>query len=599
MFSKLLIFRFSVFIFLVWLVVSGFCPTGQKPSLQDSIIHYSRSERYVPRLLFDYYHHQGPNTKVGNYLVTGNWVDNGGRYGWDDFVHTNTFDPLFVALESDYAIAMLQTPYNRALLDSTEAVVLVSPDNPRIVPSTHVLSDEELRMLIDYVHQGGSLMIIINSGGDDRVHEEFEQVQLRKLANTFGLDWNNDDTHYSDNQIKAGHPYFYDVPVFHYGAGCTLKILPEAEHPETLLEVYSDAGYPDRAVRGPGIVMVRPGKGKVLLVGDTGSWTGNMARPWADNEKILKQLFRYLKPDRGVRSAQLDDNQSLTYSVTVAGLQAIPVQNSLLHIQRPLYQVFSPREKTDMPFIEANAKLRISAKPQQNSEVMRMQAAIEHFRWFDDSSSFTGNESITYTASKQGKVSGVEADGDHALWLAPDISLLNALLPVDGLRVGDHWESLESLRIPSLRATDIPPVKTLEMRITYVSDTLVEGRPCRLLRASGEIWLNDLGVGIEDLLPLEESRRVGGLRYAFYHERGGKLLFKREQWVDARDGTVIKARMQSRILTWVHDKRKTIKENNADRDTEMLASLAHVITFDLDDVSLEANETKKGEIKHE
>ena len=76
--------------------------------------------------------------------------------------------------------------------------------------------------------------------------------------------------------------------------------MPSAEGLEVLMEVASDQGYSDCHVKGPGIVMVCSGKGKIILVGDAGFWTGNMSRPWADNEMILKQVFRYFKPDNKV-----------------------------------------------------------------------------------------------------------------------------------------------------------------------------------------------------------------------------------------------------------------------------------------------------------
>ena len=51
-------------------------------------------------------------------------------------------------------------------------------------------------------------MVMVNSGGPAMESESFESVQLRKLVRGFGLDWNDDDTHYSDNLIREGHPHF-------------------------------------------------------------------------------------------------------------------------------------------------------------------------------------------------------------------------------------------------------------------------------------------------------------------------------------------------------------------------------------------------------
>ena len=344
-------------------------------TLPDKIISYSPAPMQPLKLLFDYYHHSLPSTRVGNHLVTGSYENAIGRYGWDDFVHSNTFDPVFVALEKEYSISMGRQPFSKQLLSQTDAVVIMNPDNPRILSSAHLISDGEISFLQQFVNNGGSLMVMVNSGGAARESESFESVQLRKLVRGFGLDWNDDDTHYSNNLIPEGHSHFYDVPVFHYGAGCTLQILPEAPDPEVLLNVYSEASYTDRHINGPGIVMVRPGKGKFILVGDVGTWTANMARPWADNERILKQLFRYLKPDRGVTPPQFPAGKTWEYEVTIAGLQGVPVLNTLSQISRPHYRLFSPRPKLRIcPILKRLLILQLTCKEQTKDQAAMMEA---------------------------------------------------------------------------------------------------------------------------------------------------------------------------------------------------------------------------------
>jgi len=548
-------------------------------TITDKVISYSRQPVQPLKLLFDYYHHSLPSTKVGSHLVTGSYLNSIGRYGWDDFVHSNTFDPVFIALEKEYSISMSRQPFTRRLLSQTDAVVIFNPDNPQILPSAPIISDQEISLLRQFVMNGGSLLVMVNSGGEARESESFESVQLRKLVRSFGLDWNYDDTHYSDNLIPQGHPYFYDVPVFHHGSGCTLQILSEAPDPEVLLDVYSNASYTDRNVRGPGIVMVRPGRGKFILVGDVGTWTANLSRPWADNEHILKQLFRYLKPDTGVTPPQLQPGKSWQYEVTIAGLQGISVANSLSQVSKPHYRLFTPRPITNRPFFEASASQQLTCKEQTKEMASVLEAKITDFRWFDEDPENHGDQYIYLTAGRQGKVSGLEAHGYNAQWLAPDVPVIIALLPVDGLRPGDCWESLESLRIPIIRGSDLAPVKPFTMDITYVCDTQLGDKNCRLLRSSGEIWLNELGVPLEDLLPEEEVRRIGGPHYQYVDKRGGKLLFKREQWVDQNTGIVLKARIQTRVFTWVQDTNKPV--STAPGKSDIVMSLAHIVTFKL------------------
>lgn len=544
-------------------------------------IPYSPEPAQPLRVIFDYYHHALPSTKVGKYITTGSWKDDLGRYGWDDFVHTNTFDHAYIALERDYQISMGREPYSKQMLEKTDIVVIITADNPATKPSAIPISDQEIKALRQFVKEGGSLMIMINAIGEGRSHEGFEKIQLGKLVRSFGLDWNNTDTHYSDNSIPLGHSHFYDVPNFHYGAGCTLKILPGAPEPEVLLDVYSDSTYTDRDVRGPGIIMVRPGKGKFILVGDGGSWTGNMSRPWADNTRILKQLFLYLHPDREVNPPSLPVGKSWEYEVAVSGLQAVPVTNSLSKIDKPRYKMFPIRPRTDLPYFEKTADLQLICKESTEQNASKMVVKISNIKWFDEPSENNNDQDISFTVSRQGKVSKLETNGYEAQWFAPDVSVLIALLPVDGLRPGDRWNSVEPVRVPIFRGTDLPPIKSQNMDIVYVRDSLVDGINCRLLRSSNEIWLDELGVSVEELVPKELVQRVGGSHYKFFSERGGKLLYKREQWVDQNTGIVLKARIQTRIVAWIQDVRKPIPETNLDKDNEMIVSLAHIVNFKL------------------
>jgi hypothetical protein len=532
-----------------------------------------------PRILLDYYHHLKPNTAVGEHLVTGGWASNVGRYGWDDFAHTNSFDPLFTGLEKEFALSIMESPFTPESLSQTEAVVIINPDSPELTPTVPVISDDEISALNRFVRSGGSLLVLINSGGHST--EKFEEKQLGKLLAGFGLSWNSDDTHYSGIHLGNQHPYFYDVPVFHYGAGCTLNILSHAEDPAILMQVASDPSYPERDVEGPGIVMVRPGAGKVIVVGDTGSWGANISRPWAENRRVMRQLFRYLKPSTGVVPPQYVPGMEWNYDFTVAGLSAIPRKNSVGELERPYHRNFSPRPKTNIPYLEASGTLSLRCDEVSPGGVASLAGHLESFQWFEDPVALEPeNETFAILASRQGNLANIEANGRLAEWLAADIGMLVALLPVDGLRVGDRWDSIERIRIPSLQGSDVPVTKPVEAETVYLRDETIHGRACRVLQVSFEVWLNEIGVSIEDVLPPEEVRRWGGPRFDFLEPRGGTLLIKREQWVDQASGLVVKARSQSRIVAWIHDLRKAVGPSPEDKDQNMVTAFAHIVTLE-------------------
>ncbi|WP_286833406.1 hypothetical protein [Sphingobacterium sp. UBA7038] len=543
------------------------------------IINYNNNKGF--KLLFDYYHHNLPSTKVGNHILTGSWIDSDGRYGWDDFVHTNTLDHAYTILSKEYSISMSRAAYSDMLLKGIDGVVIFALDNPSLISNAKVLSDSEIKVLQKYVRNGGSLMLMLNAVEKNRFNESFEMGQTKKLLRGFGLGWNNDDTHYSDISIPLGHPYFYDVPVFHYGAGCTINILPEADTPEVLLDVYSDSTYTDRNVSGPGIVRVKFGKGRVILVGDADSWTGNISRPWADNAKILTQLFRFMKPDNEELTADLSTFNNLEYEMQVAGLQAVPRSNTLSKIPLPEYEVFNPRPTTQMPFFEASARLVLNAVRDTMLGAVRADVKVVDFKWFDRSDEDHEQNVISLLIGKQGKVAQIEPKGKHATWIAPDISMISAILPTTGVKPGDSWQSMESIRIPAIRATDLPFVKMQNLEILYMDDQERNDKPCRLLVSTGEAWLSDWGITVNDILTEEEVKKVGGTHYNFLHNRGGKILFKREQWVDRKTGIVLEARLQTRIITWIKDDRRPIGKSNLAKDSETIVSLANITTLKL------------------
>src|SRR5690606_3518460 len=133
------------------------------------------------KLLFDYYHHGLPSTKVGNHIVTGSWTDTDGRYGWNDFVHTNTFDHAYTILSKEYSISMSRSPYSKKLLKDFDGVVIFAADNPLLIHDAEVITDTEIIALTDFVEKGGSLMVMLNAIEKNRFNESFETKQMKKL----------------------------------------------------------------------------------------------------------------------------------------------------------------------------------------------------------------------------------------------------------------------------------------------------------------------------------------------------------------------------------------------------------------------------------
>jgi hypothetical protein len=540
---------------------------------------YSPEPPPRPRVLFDYHHRLKPRTQIGEHLVTGGWTDSIGRYRINDMPHTNSYDSLFHALEREFALVVHESPLTPQVLTQADILVIVNPEDPADAPGVPTLCADEIENVVRFVQRGGSLLIMINAVGASA--ESFERVQLRKLVNRFGLDWNEDDTRYSNIPVGPRHPFFYDLDVFHYGSGCTLKFLPHAQSPQVLLEVREDHGSPK--VRGPGLVKVRSGKGKVMLVGDAGSWGGgNMSRPWVENTRFAVQMFRYLRRDTDVLPIRYPEDQSMDYDFRTSQLNVLAAMNALAQTDQPGSRIFQPRPRTRIPYAEAAGAVQLVCRPAASEpDVREFTATIGELRRFGEPVEVPAGDRITLWTNRQGSLIEVRAHGTTARTMAPDAAALVGFIPNATIRIGDRWEKLQSVRVNPIRGAEPASTRVALAEMVYLKDETVAGRDCRVIRSQLEEWLPDLHIRIEDLLPLEDARGLGGARFELMSGRGGKLLYRREQWLDRETGVVVKAVTQSRILLWIRELGKTIPVTNADKDNSMVCSLAHIAEFTL------------------
>ena len=277
--------------------------------------YYTPEAPKRPVVLLDYYHRAELQNKIGSLAVTGSYGTRMGRYGINDFSHPNSFDPVMRALEDEFALIMHKEAFEKQNLEKADIVFMYMPDLPGLESQIPIISDAEIENLDKFVKGGGSLILMVNAFNLNMTKKSVP-IEFRKLFNRFGIDWNENSTKYVDIAVGSEHPYFYDIDVLHYGDGCTFNSLDSTKDIETLLFVHGELG--NEEIEGSGIVLARHGKGKVLGVGDTGSWTANMSRPWAQNESFLIQMFRLAKKDTGIRPAQFKQDQSIDYRMSIS-----------------------------------------------------------------------------------------------------------------------------------------------------------------------------------------------------------------------------------------------------------------------------------------
>ncbi len=522
------------------------------------------------KMLLDYYHHSMPKLAIGRFVITGGSLNNLGRYGLDDFSHTNSFDPLVAVLEKEFALVLHREPFLPENLEGADIVFIFCPDSPMLNPTIPRISDAEIDSLVDFVTEGGSLILMVNSSHKT---EKFEEEQFSKLFHRFSLGWNDDDTKYVDITIGTEHPYFYDMDVFHYGAGCTLKYLNGGKNIETLLQVHGDLG--DEDVTGPGISLVRYGKGKVLAVGDTGSWGANISRPWSENGPFLLQMFRLMKKDTGIRPAEYKVGQTFVYDMAKSYIKGFTPNNRLDEIKVPSFEDFNIGTKTSKPYSERTGKVHLKCADVSDIGVTTFKATVSDYKHFDAEVPSSASQHVMIKQNRLGSLADVITSDVSLMELSPDLPHLLAFIPNDSIRIGDYWDKIHHLPIPSMSVANISPVRAVNTEMCYVRDEKINGRWCRLLRTSAAEWVDKLDITMEELL------QHGSINYRLNSGRGGRFLFQREQWIDKETGVVVRVKAQSRIVLWVEDCRKAKKFTIADIDQDQVTVVAQSVTFEV------------------
>jgi unsaturated rhamnogalacturonyl hydrolase len=175
----------------------------------------------------------------------------------------------------------------RGLLDQCSVYVVVDPDTPAETKDPHYISDVATREIVDWVHDGGVLVLM----GNDKGNAEF--AHLNNLAQHFGIHFNEDSYHrVVDNKFEMGkfsnfpdHPIFYGVSRIYLKEICSLAIEKPAE--PILAE--------DEHVF---MASARFGRGTVFAVGDPwlyNEYIDNRKLPSEfENKKGASRLFQWL-----------------------------------------------------------------------------------------------------------------------------------------------------------------------------------------------------------------------------------------------------------------------------------------------------------------
>ena len=186
-------------------------------------------------------------------------------------------------LMADFDLFVRNEPFRLDDFPSRSAYWIVNPDNLVHTTSPNYLSDRETEQLEAFVSAGGTLILFANDTAN------CEREHLNRLARRFGLHFNTDETGDEPVTVASDGIVFTHPLVLQYMWGCTIGVADDAH------VAFSVANDPEQAPHGNVIVGVLHGKGKVLAVGDAGSWT-NASIARRDTGDVFRRIMRWARP---------------------------------------------------------------------------------------------------------------------------------------------------------------------------------------------------------------------------------------------------------------------------------------------------------------
>jgi len=517
-----------------------------------------------PVVWMDYHHHRVGTDTIGRLLVSGSYTDPIGRYGLTDVSHSNSFAPLIPLLDDDFALVPRLDRFTPEALADTDIVWMFTPDAPDVDPDVNVISDEQIDTLEAFVRDGGTLLLMANGFAE---LETFETQQFHKLLLRMGIDWRELDTGHPEWRVGPSHPWFYDMGFFHYGGGTLFTFTDDAERPEVMLTVGHDPDFTD--VAGNAIVMTRPGQGKCIAIGDTGSFTANLDRPWTDNGTLIRQVFDHARPSGAAPQPSYPDRpRRYRIQSTTASVQNFRMFQR--HNPEGI-ETLLPRDFTPIPYRDRSATLTVQRVAPGKAEPITRAGHAAQGRHLDLTIT-RGDAELTGTLalSRLGETHAWTQGNDPVLERWPDLLHLAVFMPHDALRIGDRFTKKLRWSAPSINTESLTPFREIEAQGTLHEARAFHGRAAVMLRYTGWALLDELGLDVEDLLPRDGNAQLG-LNDWQIDRGGGRLLIQREQTIAAETGELIRVVARSRVILF--SKRRDADDRAAVESGEPLRSL--------------------------
>ncbi|MHA1208048.1 MAG: hypothetical protein ACTSSA_02565 [Candidatus Freyarchaeota archaeon] len=202
---------------------------------------------------------------------------------------TTSYTALKGVLETEgfQCIRFVDFPITLDKLKNFDVVVFPCPDQSKLQPG-------EIRAVVDFVSRGGGAVLLSHAGGDRGL-----RVNLNELAENFGVSFQNNQV--IDERQNLGlenlpkitkfkdHPVTEGIREICYSAGCSIKIVGEAE---ALAITSRTAEPPDSII----LAVSKYGNGKVVALGSYEIFRDRImgGLNTCDNMVLAKNVFKWV-----------------------------------------------------------------------------------------------------------------------------------------------------------------------------------------------------------------------------------------------------------------------------------------------------------------
>ncbi|MHA1699777.1 MAG: Gldg family protein [Promethearchaeota archaeon] len=240
--------------------------------------------------------------------------------------HEGLVDMLF---KSGYRLGKIETWISWTELHTKNYRIIVIGS-----PGEEKFKDIEIKEVINFVNEGGSLFLVGDEGG-----EAFSQSNINELAEKFGFSFNDDTIfdetqyHYQPEYVKITnmqkHFITRDVKEFVFASGCSISVTDPSilvlaktgENAQRRLWQDGKWGEPEPAPGVPVIIVKRHGRGKIVAMGNYSILT-SLSRKYGlytlDNFTLIGNIFAWLsnkKPDDVDKSSMIFVNVALDHDI--------------------------------------------------------------------------------------------------------------------------------------------------------------------------------------------------------------------------------------------------------------------------------------------